>query len=214
MDGLKKGKERTGLIDLIIPKEKDFYKMLTDQISKTLEGIEALAIFVDKPNQDNAKRVKEIEEEADELRRLLVEELHKTFVSPMDREDIYGLSRAIDDIVDYANSTVDEMEIYEVASEEHLREMVDILKKATHEISGAIQNLKTHPNIAMEHSVKAKFFENTMEKAYHTALADLFKKTDMVYMLKMREIYRHLSNAADRSDQAANIICSIVMKAT
>ena len=75
MDGLKKGKERTGLIDLIIPKEKDFYKMLTDQISKTLEGIEALAIFVDKPNQDNAKRVKEIEEEADELRRLLVEEL-------------------------------------------------------------------------------------------------------------------------------------------
>jgi uncharacterized protein Yka (UPF0111/DUF47 family) len=92
--------------------------------------------------------------------------------------------------------------------------MVDILKKATHEISGAIQNLKMHPTIAMEHSVKAKFFENTMEKAYHTALADLFKKTDMVYMLKMREIYRHLSNAADRSDQAANIICSIVMKAT
>jgi hypothetical protein len=53
-----------------------------------------------------------------------------------------------------------------------------------------------------------------MEKAYHTALADLFKKTDTVYMLKMREIYRHLSNAADRSDEAANIICSIVMKAT
>jgi uncharacterized protein Yka (UPF0111/DUF47 family) len=66
----------------------------------------------------------------------------------------------------------------------------------------------------MEHAVKAKFYENTMEKAYHSALADLFKKTDTVYMLKMREIYRHLSNAADRSDEAANIICSIVMKAT
>ncbi|MBZ5543945.1 MAG: DUF47 family protein, partial [Acidobacteriia bacterium] len=55
---------------------------------------------------------------------MLVEELHQTFVTPMDREDIYALSRAIDDIMDYANSTVDEMKIYEVSPEEHLREMV------------------------------------------------------------------------------------------
>jgi uncharacterized protein len=202
------------LKDRIFPKEKNFYKMLSDQASKTLEGIEALGEFVENQNQKNANRVKEIEKEADELRRVLVEELHKTFVVPMDREDIYALSRAIDDIVDYANSTVDEMEIYEVASDAHLREMVDILRKAALEISDAVKILEAYPNIAMEHAVKAKFYENTMEKAYHSALADLFKKTDTVYMLKMREIYRHLSNAADRSDEAANIICSIVMKAT
>jgi len=95
--------------------------MLSDQASKTLEGIEALGEFVENQNQKNANRVKEIEKEADELRRVLVEELHKTFITPMDREDIYALSRAIDDIVDYANSTVDEMEIYEVASDVHLR---------------------------------------------------------------------------------------------
>lgn len=188
--------------------------MLSEQASKTLEGIEALEVFLGSQNKENANRVKDIEKEADELRRILVEELHKTFVTPIDREDIYALSRAIDDIVDYANSTVDEMEIYEVASEEHLREMVDILRKAAREICDAVKILETYPNIAMEHSVKAKLYENTMEKAYHSALADLFKKTDTVYMLKMREIYRHLSNAADRSDEAANIICSIVMKAT
>ena len=202
------------LKDRIFPKEKNFYKMLSDQVSRTLEGIEALGEFVENQNQKNANRVKEIEKEADELRRVLVEELHKTFVIPMDREDIYALSRAIDDIVDYANSTLDEMEIYEVASDAHLREMVDILRKAALEISDAVKILEAYPNIAMEHAVKAKFYENTMEKAYHSALADLFKKTDTIYMLKMREIYRHLSNAADRSDEAANIICSIVMKAT
>ena len=202
------------LKDRIFPKEKNFYKMLSDQVSRTLEGIEALGEFVENQNQKNANRVKEIEKEADELRRVLVEELHKTFVIPMDREDIYALSRAIDDIVDYANSTVDEMEIYEVASDAHLREMVDILRKAALAISDAVKILEAYPTIAMEHAVKAKFYENTMEKAYHSALADLFKKTDTIYMLKMREIYRHLSNAADRSDEAANIICSIVMKAT
>ena len=178
-----------------------------------MKGLKLWDVFVENQNQENAKRVKDIEREADELRRILVEELHQTFVTPMDREDIYALSRAIDDIVDYANSTVDEMEIYEVASEEHLREMVDILRKAAREINDAVKILETYPNIAMEHAVKAKSYENAMEKAYHTALADLFKKADTVYMLKMREIYRHLSNAADRSDEAANIICSIVMKA-
>jgi len=202
------------LKDRIFPKEKNFYKMLSDQASKTLEGIEALGEFVENQNQKNADRVRVIEREADELRRVLVEELHKTFFTPIDREDIYALSRAIDDIVDYANSTVDEMEVYEVASDQHLREMVDILRKAAREISDAVKILEAYSNIAMEHAVKAKFYENTMEKAYHSALADLFKKTDTVYMLKMREIYRHLSNAADRSDEAANIICSIVMKAT
>ena len=203
-----------GLKDRIFQKENNFYKKLSDQASKTLEGIEALEAFVANQNQENANRVKEIEREADELRRILVEELHQTFITPMDREDIYALSRAIDDIVDYANSTVDEMEIYEVSSDRHLQEMVEILRKAALEINDAVKILETYPNIAMEHSVKAKSYENAMEKAYHTALADLFKKTDTVYMLKMREIYRHLSNAADRSDEAANIICSIVMKAT
>jgi len=188
--------------------------MLSDQASKTLEGIEALGTFVQKQNQENTNRVREIEREADELRRILVEELHQTFVTPMDREDIFALSRAIDDIVDYANSTVDEMEIYEVSSDDYLREMVEILIKAAREISDAVKILETYPNVAMEHAVAAKSYENAMEKAYHTALAHLFKKTDTAYMLKMREIYRHLSNAADRSDEAANIICSIVMKAT
>jgi len=202
------------LKDRIFRGEKDFYQMLSGQAQKTLEGIDALGAFVENPTPENAKRVREIEGEADELRRILVEELHQTFVTPMDREDIYALSRAIDDIVDYANSTVDEMEIYEVVPEEHLREMAEILRKAAREINDAVEILKTYPHIAIEHAVKAKFYENTMEKAYHTALASLFKKTDTVYMLKMREIYRHLSNAADRCDGAANIICSIVMKAT
>jgi predicted phosphate transport protein (TIGR00153 family) len=203
-----------GLKDRIFPKGASFYQRLSDQAAKTLEGIEALVVFAENPTKENAKSVRDIEREADELRRALVEDLHQTYVTPMDREDIYALSRAIDDIVDYANSTVDEMEIYEVPSDEHLREMVEILRKAAREIADAVKILETYPAIAMEHSVKAKFYENAMEKAYHTALANLFKKTDTVYMLKMREIYRHLSNAADRSDEAANIICSIVMKAT
>lgn len=194
--------------------ENRFFDLLTRQSLKSLEGLEALANFVENGTKENANLVRQIEREADELRRILIQELDQTFITPIDREDIYQLSRAIDDVVDYANTTVDEMEIYGVKGDPHIIEMVNILRKATRELNDAVKILKDYPKIASEHAVKAKAYENQMEKAYHRALADLFKGTDTIYMLKMREIYRHLSNAADRGDEAANIISSIVMKHT
>jgi len=194
--------------------EGRFFELLALQSAKTLEGLEALWNFAENATREKANLVRNIEREADELRRILIEELDKTFVTPLDREDIFSLSRAIDDVVDYANTTVDEMEIYEVKGDEHIREMINILRKAAREINDSVKILKDYPKIASEHAVKAKAYENTMEKAYHHALANLFKGSDTVYMLKMREIYRHLSNAADRGDEAANILQSIVMKHT
>lgn len=194
--------------------ESRFFDILSRQSAKTLEGLEALWSFAVSGTKENANLVRNIEREADELRRILVGELDSTFITPLDREDIYALSRAIDDVVDYANTTVDEMEIYEVRGDEHIKEMINILRKAARELNDAVKILKDYPKIASEHAVKAKSYENQMEKAYHVALANLFKGTDTVYMLKMREIYRHLSNAADRGDEAANIISSIVMKHT
>ena len=192
--------------------ESRFFEILSRQASKTLDGLEALWNYVEKGSKEKAILVLFFEREADELRRILVQELDQTFVTPLDREDIYNLSRAIDDVVDYANSTVDEMEIYEVKGDDHIKDMVSILRKVARELNDGVKILKDYPKIALEHAVKAKSYENQMEKAYHLALADLFKGTDTVYMLKMREIYRHLSNAADRGDEAANIIYSIVMK--
>ena len=194
--------------------EGRFFDILSSQSAKTVEGLEALWNFAENGTKENANSVRNIEREADELRRVLIQELDSTFITPLDREDIYALSRAIDDVVDYANTTVDEMEIYEVKGDEHIKDMVNILRKAARELDDAVKILKDYPKIASEHAVKAKSYENQMEKAYHVALAALFKGTDTVYMLKMREIYRHLSNAADRGDEAANIISSIVMKHT
>src|SRR4030042_4004705 len=93
--------------------ESRFFELLYRQSSKTLEGLEALWNFVENETQENANLVRNIEREADELRRILIEELDRTFITPLDREDIYALSGAVDDGVDYANTTVDEMEIYE-----------------------------------------------------------------------------------------------------
>jgi len=195
-------------------KKCDFCGMLHSQAEKVVEGLDALHAWAEKADEHERERIKEIEREADELRRILIEELNQTFVTPFDREDIFSLSRAIDDVMDYADRTVDEMEIYEVKPNNHIIEMIGILRKAAHELSDAIRLIQKYPSIALEHATKAKACENEMENAYHRALAELFKGTDTVYMLKMREIYRHLSNAADRGDEAANLIGDIVVKMT
>jgi uncharacterized protein Yka (UPF0111/DUF47 family) len=197
----------------LFAKQKNiFYDLLYQHSEKTLEGLEALAGYMDERSPENAKRVKKCETEADDLRLILIQELDKTFVTPLDREDIFDLSRVIDDVMDYANSTVYEMEIYEVSADGHVKEMVNILISAGREINNAIKLLEDQPKVAAVHAVKAKAYENTMEGAYRLALSHLFRGDDTVFMLKMREIYRHLSNAADRGDEAANIITSIVMK--
>ncbi len=195
-----------------------FIQMLIDQASKTLEGMEALEDFMSSGDESFAKRVTQAEEEADEIRRILIDELNRSFVTPIDREDIFRLSRAIDDIVDYGYTTIDEMVILKIQPNPYLHRMASLLKEAAKEIHLATMRLADHPGVANEHATRAKGLENQVEHIYREALADLFSGPKdlghVVEMLKLRELYRHLSNCADRGDEAANIIGDIVVKMT
>ena len=205
-----------GLRDLFKPRQDKFLKLLIGQASKTLEGMEALEDYMKDGNEEAAKRVIRAEKEADELRRILIDELNRTFVTPFDREDIFALSRAIDDVIDYGYTTVDEMTILKIEPNDYLRKLAAVLREAAEKLHLGILRLQDYPHVALEHATRAKKLENLAESIYREALADLFKGPEdvhhIVYMLKMREIYRHLSNAADRGDEAANIIGNIVVK--
>jgi predicted phosphate transport protein (TIGR00153 family) len=208
-----------GWRDWFKPRQDRFLRLLIEQAAKTLEGMEALENYMKDANEETAMRVTRTEKEADEVRRILIDELLHTFITPIDREDIFALSRAIDDIIDYGYSTVDEMEILDVDPNPHLQQMVSRLRKAAEEIHLGVLRLKDHPNVANDHAVRAKALENEVEQIYREAIADLFRGApknlkQVVKMLKLREIYRHLSNCADRGDEAANIIGDIVVKRT
>ncbi|HLF27640.1 MAG TPA: DUF47 family protein [Anaerolineae bacterium] len=195
-----------------------FMTLLIQQAEFTVQGIDGLMAYMHTPSDDNAASVRRIEKEADEVRRILVDELNRTFVTPLDREDIFALSRTIDDILDYAYTTVDEMEILNVKPNPYLQRMVSLMRDAADEIRLAMLRLKDHPGVANDHAVRAKALENRMEGVYREAIAALFQGPQdvehVVEMLKLREIYRHLSNAADRGDEAANVISDAVVKMT
>lgn len=190
----------------------DFFKLLLDQAQKAEEGIRALVIYMKDPHPLHGETVLRLEEEADQLRKKLADELNQAFVTPIDREDIYALSRAVDDIVDYAKSTVEEMMAFQVGPNKHLLIMAEGLGEAASAIAESISFLEKDKEKALEKVVYAKKRENFVEHCYREALVDLFKEENLVSILKMREIYRHMSNAADRGDEAANIIGNILVK--
>ncbi len=165
-----------------------------------------------------AARIVATEKEADEARRILISELNKTFITPFDREDIFSLSRTIDDVLDYAYSTVTEMEVLKVRPTAFMLRIASILRDAAYELLMAVDRLELHPEVANEHAQRAKNLENRVEDVYREALADLFSGAEdikhVMKMFKSREVYRHLSNAADRGDEAANVIADIVVKIT
>ncbi len=208
-----------GLRDILFGRRRaDFLGMLEEQAFITLRGLRALETFANTGSKEDAQQVTELEKEEDDLRRILIEELNRTFVTPIDREDIFALSRAIDDVLDYAYTTVDEMTLLQVEPNEHVRRMVSVLRDAGEELYRAVRHLKNHPRVANDHALRAKGLENRAESIYREALSQLFSLAGdvngIVHVLKMREVYRHLSNAADRGDEAADIITDIVVKMT
>lgn len=197
-------------------KQNRFIELLVKQAEYTVEGMQTLLQYVREPNEALAQRVTKIEKEADEVRRILIDELNRTFVTPIDREDIFALSLTIDDVLDYGNTTVEEMNVLGVEPNAFIERMVSLLTDAAQEICNGVLRLEDHPNVANDHAVRAKALENRVETVYREAIADLFQMPrdidHVVEMLKLREIYRHLSNAADRGDAAANVIGDIVVK--
>ncbi len=197
-------------------REDRFIRLLREQARTTLQGLEHLEAYMEDGDEAHAKALEKAEKDADELRRILIDELNRTFVTSIDREDIFALSRSIDDVLDYAYTTIDEMSLLEVEPNPYLRRMASLLREAANEIFMAMERLEHHPGVAAEHAMRAKALENRVERVYREAIADLFRKPadieQVMYMLKVRELYRHLSNAADRGDETANVISDIVVK--
>jgi len=193
-----------------------FLKLLIEQVSKTKEAVGLLEDFMKNNDNNIIKDIDNKEKEGDEIRRILIDEINRTFSTPFDREDIFTLSRAIDDILDYTNTTIDEMNILDIKSNKYLVEMSEILNKAVFNLFQAINIIVSYPRIATDYVIKIKSFENRLEKLYRSALCDLFITPDtlsgIIDILKTRELYRHLSNAGDKCDEAANIVADILVK--
>src|SRR5512141_3126062 len=168
-------------------RQNKFIKLIHEQAALTLEGLDALKAYLeDRDSGAAAALLRDKEKAADEARRILINELNKTFITPFDREDIFALSRAIDDVLDYAYSTVTEMEVLKVRPTVFMQRIATLLRDAAYELLMAVDRIKDHPGVASDHVQRAKAMENRIEDIYREALADLFSGAeDTKHVVKM-----------------------------
>ena len=198
------------------PRQSNFLQLLIQQGEFTIASVEALQAYLKKPVGKRSTQAKQVEKDADEVYRILIHELEDTFVTPLDREDIFTLSRSLDDFIDYIYDTIEELEIFNLEPFDELKVIAELLLEMANSLHLAMQRLLDHPRVANEHARRVKKLENAVEDAYRHALADLFQGPEdvehIMHMLKCREVLRHLSNAADMGDKAADIVMDIGVK--
>lgn len=201
---------------LVTSNDRRFVALLCDQARLAVESLELLQGLEREPvsREQRAGAVKQVEREGDETRRILIDELIRTYSTPFDREDIFALSRSIDDIIDAADEAAREILAFRIRPPE-VAEMTDVLLDGARHIRLAVGELLDHPRVAVDHAVRAKRCENRIDDLYHAAVDDLFDGPEVTSeLLKAREIYRHLKNSADCIDRTADEISAIVIKRT
>ena len=200
----------------LLPREDVYFDLFTEMAVKIQEASAILTEMLDDPDPDlnsYRTRIKDIEHGCDQLTHQITNKLNKSFITPFDREDIYTLAVALDDICDYIDAGVRAVVMYGILEQnQHSRQLARIIRDLGAEIKAAVSVL-SRPNGINERFREIHRLENEADDVYFRAIGQLFKEeTDPIEVIKWKEFYEILENATDRCESVANIIESIVLK--
>jgi hypothetical protein len=201
-----------------LPKETSFFDFFEQHAALAVEGCkEFLSLTSTGANVSaKARRIKEIEHETDVITHRCVEALHKTFITPIEREDIYRLITRMDDIIDFIEAAAERIALYELREmTSEVRDLADILLRAVEQIVVAVKGLRNmkHANPVLQACVDINRLENEGDAILRNALARLFKQeTNPITVIKWKEIYEGLETATDRCEDVANIIEGVILE--
>ena len=201
-----------------IPREVKFFDLLEASAQNSVKIATALKDLVDNWG-DIEKKVAlldELEHRGDSITHDIIAQLHRTFVTPFDREDIALLAETMDDVDDFIYAAGNAIYIYKLkAATERARELADTIVQAAIEIEKAVPKLRNRSQLkqVLPHCVELNRLENKADTAYRAALGELFEDSqDMAYIIKWREIYQHMESVADRCEDVANVLEGVALK--
>lgn len=199
--------------------EKEILAILDNLAIKAKETAEQLVNLL--ANMDKSaqyqEEIKKLEREADELTRSIFAELNKTFITPLDREDIQRIASKTDDIIDYIEGIAGRIKSYHVTSAPpYMLEIAKELLNAIKEVELLISRLKAVKvdKSLIDHCRKISDIEHNIDDLYRTAVGELFEKNDAITIIKLKDIYEAIESASDRCLDVADVIEDIVLKYT
>lgn len=202
----------------LLPRETSFFDFFDRHAEKTVEGCkEFLSLASTSANiVAKAKRIKEIEHETDVITHHCVEALHRTFITPIERDDIYRLITKMDDIMDYVEAAAERIWLYELTvMTVECKDLADVLVRSTEEVQRAVNGLRNMKNAqaVINKCIDVNRLENEADAILRSAVARLFKEEkDPITVIKWKEVYENLENATDRCEDVANIIEGVVLE--
>jgi len=199
----------------LIPREEKFYEdflAISDELTRGAKLLEEM-LATDPPVMDKADEIKEIEHKCDFLSHEIYQRLHRTFVTPIDREDIHALTRSLDDVMDTIDATAGYVRLYKVQKVKYgARELARVISDSTKAVRLAMQGLEPRKGVA-DHVVEINRLENEGDRLHLEAVRQLFdEERDPILLYKWKEILDHLEDATDRCEDVADVIEGVVLK--
>jgi len=202
----------------LIPRNYQFYDLFEDSAQKLVAAAELLSdLLAHFENVDmKTARIKELEHEADNITHEIYKQVHQTFVTPLDREDIAALAQRMDDVMDYMEGAATAIRIYEIGQPTPAaRSIADLVRLQCVQLQRAVSGLRSSRNFKeiLEQLKEINRLENEADTQFLTAMADLFKgELRTVDIIKWRDIYDQLERATDSAEQVAHVLEAIVLK--
>lgn len=202
-----------GWFSRLFQPEKDFFGLLAEQATITLEGMEALEKWINEGAHDRCQLVRDLEHKADKHKLKVAQYLVGTLITPMDREDIYDLSARLDEVINTAKRAVREMEAFQLGSAgTELPKMSTILVDGTRSLLSAFDNLGSDLVEASTKATLARKADARLDKLYRTSMPELFKDDDVKRIMKIVEVYRTMAYASSRIDIVGEKLLHVIVK--
>ena len=222
----------TRMVDRVFPRMPDFYGLMNDQCDLLVLAMKEFVDFMHTGNMETGRHIAgELEKQGDELKRRNLDILGNAFATPMDREEIARAIEGIDHVLNYAKTTIREMEAFEVTPDRYTLEMAVHLQQGVEALQAGFHKIATAPTDALRDTVVVRKAERKIEKTYRRALTELFKAEEhhaklqeqgcgtgsealrcMTAIMRRREVYRHMSNGGDRLAHAGQTLHDIIVE--
>jgi predicted phosphate transport protein (TIGR00153 family) len=202
----------------LIPREEKFFEFFEKAANNILDGAKVLVQMTDQQDGDfekGWKQLEDLEHVGDKITHQIIRKLNRTFITPIDREDIHALTVALDDVMDLIEAVAARMSLYKIKQPtEEARKLALVILKSAEEIVKAVSNLERLDDVT-EHCIEINRLENEADEVCREAIAGLFEKgQDPIDVIKWKEIYETMETATDRCEDVANIVEGVALKNT
>jgi len=206
-----------GIKELLVPKDTIFFDLFERQAGLLKEAAwQLVALTGDFINvKEKRHTIEKLEHKGDQITHDIYEQLNRTFITPLDPEEISRLASALDEVLDYIDGATEKMYYYEIENTDvHMIELAKLIYMSTREIESAIKSIRSikDPRYIEERCIEINRLENLADDVLAHAVTDLFKTTDAIKIIKLKDIYEHLEIATDNCEDVANTLSDIAIR--